>query len=163
MRRLARLSYLEYQAGVERPPENCTRACRQTPMPDIRVIRPHERDAGTAQTPGMVRTAGVSADTCGAAGIWMGEFTNEPGFRSAAHHHGDVESAIYVLDGTIQIRWGDRLEHRAEASAGDFIFVPAHLVHQEINMSTTRRVVAILARGGPENVVVNVELPEADQ
>ncbi len=78
-------------------------------MSHIRIIKPHERDAGTAQTPGMARTAGVSAGTCGSAGIWMGEFSNEPGFRSAAHHHGDVESAIYVLEGTIRFRWGERL------------------------------------------------------
>lgn len=132
-------------------------------MSDIRIIKPHERDAGTAQTPGMARAAGVSAGTCGSTGVWMGEFTNEPGFRSAAHHHGDVESAIYVLEGTIRFRWGDGLEHSADASAGDFIFVPAQLVHQEINASPTERVAAILARGGPENVVVNIDLPDADE
>ena len=132
-------------------------------MSDIRVIKPHQRDAGTAQTPGMARAAGVSEGTCGSTGVWMGEFTNEPGFRSAAHHHGDVESAIYVLEGTIRFRWGDRLEHSADASAGDFIFVPARLVHQEINASPTERVAAILARGGAENVVVNIDLPEADE
>ena len=130
-------------------------------MTDVRVIRPHERDSDTSQTSGMVRTAGVSASTCGSTGIWMGQFTNEPGFRSDAHHHGDVESAIYVLQGTIRIRWGDHLQHGAEASAGDFIFVPARLVHQEINTSATERVVAILARGGNENIVVNVDMPEA--
>src|SRR5512132_3728805 len=120
-------------------------------MSDIRIVKPQQRDAATAQTPGMVRTAGVSAATCGAAGVWMGEVTNEPGFRSGAHHHGDVESAIFVLEGTIRFRWGARLEHSAEASAGDFIFVPAQLVHQEINASPSDRVVAILARGGSEN------------
>jgi uncharacterized RmlC-like cupin family protein len=132
-------------------------------MSEVRVVRPQERDAGTAQTPGMVRTAGVSARTCGSAGIWMGEFTNEPGFRSGAHHHGDIESAIYVLHGTVRMRWGDHLEHSADASAGDFIFVPARLVHQEINTSPTERVVAVLARGGQENVVINVDIPEAKQ
>jgi uncharacterized RmlC-like cupin family protein len=132
-------------------------------MSGIRIVRPNERDAGTAQTPGMRRTAGVSAATCGSTGVWMGEFTNEPGFRSGAHHHGDIESAIYVLAGTLRMRWGDRLEHSADASAGDFIFVPAQLVHQEINTSLTERVVAILARGGQENLVINVDIPEAGQ
>jgi uncharacterized RmlC-like cupin family protein len=131
-------------------------------MSEIRVVKPYERDAGTAQTPGMVRQAGVSATTCGSSGIWMGEFANEPGARSGAHHHGDVESAIYVLAGTIRMRWGERLEHSVDAAAGDFIFVPARLVHQEINLSPTERVVGILARGGQENVVVNVDLPEAE-
>lgn len=130
-------------------------------MSDIRVVKPDERDAGTAQTPGMTRVAGISATTCGAAGVWMGQFTNEPGFRSSAHHHGEVESAIYVLSGRLRMRWGEHLEHEAEAGEGDFIFVPARLVHQEINASASDGVVAILARGGQENVVVNVELPEA--
>ncbi len=130
-------------------------------MSEIRVVRPHERDAGTAQTPGMTRVAGVSAATCGSSGVWMGQFTNEPGFRSGAHHHGDVESAIYVLSGHLRMRWGETLQHSADAAAGDFIFVPARLVHQEINVSDSEGVVAILARGGQENVVVNVDLPEA--
>lgn len=130
-------------------------------MSEIRIVKPHQRDAGTVQTPGMTRVAGVSTATCGSAGIWMGEFTNEPGFRSGAHHHGDVESAIYVVSGRLRMRWGDGLEHDAEAAAGDFIFVPSRLVHQEINTSDSEGVVAILARGGQENVVVNVELAEA--
>jgi uncharacterized RmlC-like cupin family protein len=130
-------------------------------MSDIRVVKPSERDAGTAQTQGMTRVAGVSAATCGSSGVWMGQFTNEPGFRSGAHHHGDIESAIYVLSGRLRMRWGARLELEAEAGAGDFIFVPARLVHQEINASATEGIVAILARGGQENVVVNVELAEA--
>ena len=130
-------------------------------MSEIRVVKPHERDASTAQTAGMTRLAGVSAATCGSSSIWMGQFTNEPGFRSGAHHHGDVESAIYVLSGHLRMRWGDRLEHEAEAVAGDFIFVPARLVHQEINASEGEGVVAILARGGQETVVVNVEMAEA--
>ncbi len=130
-------------------------------MSEIRIVKPHQRDASTAQTPGMTRVAGVSASTCGSAGIWMGQFTNEPGFRSGAHHHGDVESAIYVLSGRLRMRWGDRLQHEAEAGAGDFIFVPSRLVHQEINASESEGIVAILARGGQENVVVNVKLAEA--
>lgn len=130
-------------------------------MSQIRVVKPEERDASTAQTAGMVRVAGVAASTCGASGIWMGQFTNEPGFRSGAHHHGEVESAIYVLSGRLRMRWGERLEHHADAEAGDFIFVPAYLVHQEVNLSETDRVVAILARGGQENIVVNVDVPDA--
>jgi uncharacterized RmlC-like cupin family protein len=130
-------------------------------MSDVRVIKPHERDEGTAQTPGMTRVAGVSVQTCGSTGVWMGQFTNEPGFRSGAHHHGNVESAIYVLSGSLRMRWGERLEHSADASAGDFVFVPARLVHQEINTSDSEGLVAILARGGQENVVINVDLAEA--
>jgi uncharacterized RmlC-like cupin family protein len=130
------------------------------PASGVRIIRPRERDAGTAQTPGMVRMAGIAASTCGASGVWMGEVTNEPGFRSGAHHHGDVESAIYMVRGRMKFRWGERLENEDEAGEGDFIFVPAQLVHQEINLSETETLVAIVARGG-DNIVVNVEIGEA--
>ncbi len=127
-------------------------------MNDVRVVRPHERDAATAQTPGMKRVAGVSAATCGSSGVWMGEVTTEPHFRSGAHHHGDVESAIYVVRGRMRMRWGDRLERSVDAGPGDFVFVPAHVVHQEMSVSD-ERLVLILARGAQENVVVNVDLP----
>jgi uncharacterized RmlC-like cupin family protein len=129
-------------------------------LAEIRVVHPHDRDATTAQTSGMSRVAGVSTATCGSSGIWMGEVTTEPHFCSGAHHHGDVESAIYVLSGRIRMRWGDRLEHSAEAGPGDYVFVPSNLVHQEMSVSD-ERVVVILARGGQENVVVNVDMPEA--
>lgn len=127
-------------------------------MSDVRVVRPHERDAATAQTPGMARVAGVSAATCGSSGVWMGEVTTEPHFRSGAHHHGDVESAIYVVRGRMRMRWGDRLERSVDAGPGDFVFVPAHVVHQEMSVSD-ERLVLILARGDQENVVVSIDLP----
>jgi uncharacterized RmlC-like cupin family protein len=130
-------------------------------MSGVAIVRPEQRDAGTAQTPGMTRLAGVSAATCGATGVWMGEVTTAPGVRSGAHHHGDAESAIYVVSGRYRFRWGKRLEESAEGGAGDFIFVPARLVHQEINASDSEPLVMIVARGGHENVVVNVEMPEA--
>jgi uncharacterized RmlC-like cupin family protein len=127
--------------------------------PGVRIIRTDERDAGTAQTPGMTRMAGVAASTCGATGIWMGDVTLAPGFRSQPHHHGDVESAIYVIAGRLRLRWGDALEHEEEAGPGEFIFVPAQAVHQEINASDAEPVTQIVARGG-ENIVINVEIAE---
>lgn len=127
----------------------------------VRIVRPLERDANTAQTPGMSRVAGVSASTAGSSSIWMGEVVTERGFASGAHHHGDVESAIYVMSGRYRFRWGERLEHEAEGAAGDFIFVPANVIHQEINASDTEPLVLILARGSQDNIVVNVDLPEA--
>lgn len=129
-------------------------------MNDIRIIRAHERDASTAQTPGMTRLAGVAPSTCGATGVWMGKVSSDPGFRTGAHHHGAVESAIYMIAGHMTVRWGDRLQHEAEAAAGDFVFIPAQLVHQEVNLSDTEPLVAIVARGG-DNIVVNVELTDA--
>jgi uncharacterized RmlC-like cupin family protein len=133
-----------------------------TTSSEVRIVRPNERDAATAQTPGMVRVAGIAASTAGSSSLWMGEVTTQPGFHSGAHHHGNVESAIYVLAGTYRFRWGAQLEHSAEGSAGDFILVPPHVIHQEINTSETETLVFILTRASQENVVVNVEMPEAE-
>jgi uncharacterized RmlC-like cupin family protein len=127
-------------------------------MDDVRVVRPDERDTTTAQTPGMARAAGVAATTCGSSGVWMGHVTTEPHFRSGAHHHGGVESAIYVMRGRMRMRWGERLERTLDAGPGDFVFVPARTVHQEMSISD-EQLVFIVARGSQENVVVNVDLP----
>ena len=126
---------------------------------EIRVVRPHERDRGTAQTPGMQREAGVAASTVGARKLWVGYVTMAPGAQSGAHHHGPVESGIYVISGRARMRFGPKLEHTADAGPGDFIFVPPEVVHQEINLDAGAPVEMIVARDGQENVVVNVEEP----
>ena len=81
----------------------------------VRIIRPQERDKGTTQTPGMQREAAISAGLTGSTGLWMGVGMNAPGAASGAHHHGASESGIYVLKGRLRFRWGDRLEHFADA------------------------------------------------
>ncbi len=132
-------------------------------MAELRVVKPHERDAGTAQTPGMRREAGVAASTVGAEKIWAGHVTMEPGMKSGAHHHGHVESAIYIISGRARFRFGERLEHTADAGPGDFIFVPPEAVHQEINPDPDTPIEMIVARNGQENIVVNVDVPNADK
>lgn len=129
-------------------------------MTEIRVIRPHERDTSTAQTPGMFRAEGVGAKTVGAEGIWVGHVTVDKGVHSGAHHHGALESAIYIISGRARFRYGAHLEHAVAAEAGDFIFVPPYLVHQEINASADEPVEMIVARSSQENIVVNVDVPE---
>ena len=124
----------------------------------VRVVRPHERDRSTAQTPGMQREAGVAATTVGAQKLWVGYVTMAPGAKSGAHHHGPVESSIYIISGRARFRFGPRLEHTAEAGPGDFIYVPPEAVHQEINVDANEPIEMIVARDGQENVVVNVEV-----
>ena len=125
---------------------------------DVRVVRPGERDRSTAQTPGMQREAGVAASTVGAEKIWVGYVTMAPGAKSGAHHHGSVESSIYIISGRARFRFGPKLEHTAEAGPGDFIYVPPEAVHQEINLDPETPIEMIVARDGQENVVVNVEV-----
>ena len=127
---------------------------------EVRVVRPQERDRGTAQTPGMQREAGVAAATVGAEKLWVGHVTMAPGAKSGAHHHGPVESAIYIISGRARFRFGPRLEQTVEAGPGDFIFVPPEAVHQEINVDPQAAIEMIVARDGQENIVVNVEVED---
>jgi uncharacterized RmlC-like cupin family protein len=129
---------------------------------EVRVVRPEERDRSTAQTPGMDRAEGVGACTVGAQGLWAGYVTVGPGVRTGAHHHGHSESAIYIISGHARLRFSDNLEKVVEAGPGDFIFVPAHAVHQEINARDDESVEMIVVRSSPENIVVNVDMPEAE-
>lgn len=127
----------------------------------VRIIRPHERDLGTAQTAGMRREAGISGSTAGSQGLWMGIGVNGPGDVSGAHHHGETESGIYVLKGQLRFRWGEKLEHEAIAGPGDFIFVPPFEVHSEENLDPDHEAEFLLARNSLEAIVVNVPDPRA--
>ena len=128
----------------------------------VRVVRPGERDRGTAQTPGMEREAAVAESTVGARGLWAGYVTMAPGMASGAHHHGELESAIYVISGRARMRFGPKLEQTVDAGPGDFIFVPPYAVHQELNLDADAPVEMIVARDGQENIVVNVDVPGAE-
>jgi uncharacterized RmlC-like cupin family protein len=132
----------------------------------VQVIPGDQLDANTAQTPGMERAAAINAARVGAQKIWAGTVKIAPDAKTGAHHHGDLESVIYVLRGRARMRWGDALEFVAEAGPGDFIFVPPYVPHQEINAGTDEPLECVLMRSGGEAVVVNldiepVEKPEA--
>ncbi len=132
----------------------------------VRVVRAGELDSNTAQTPGMDRAAAITHARVGATKIWAGTVQIHPGAKTGAHHHGELESVIYVLRGRARMRWGERLEYVAEAGPGDFIFVPPYVPHQEINASTDETLECVLMRSDNEAVVVNldiepVEKPEA--
>jgi uncharacterized RmlC-like cupin family protein len=130
-------------------------------MSEVRVIKPDQRDTSTAQTPGMNRAEGCGASPTGAEKLWVGHVHVGEGVSSGPHHHGEVESAIYIISGSARFRFGDKLENVVEAQAGDFVFVPPYLVHQEINASSDEAVDMVVARSSQENVVVNVEVEGA--
>jgi uncharacterized RmlC-like cupin family protein len=123
----------------------------------VRVVPADALDDRTAQTPGMHRAAAVGGRT-GASGLWAGTVVIEPDARTGAHHHGELESVIYVVSGRARMRWGARLEFTAEAGPGAFIFVPPHVPHQELNASATEPLHCVVTRTGLEPVVVNLEL-----
>src|SRR4030081_3902269 len=115
----------------------------------VRVIPAGSLDTNTAQTPGMDRAAAINLARVGAQKIWAGTVKIHANAKTGAHHHGQLESVIYVLKGRARMRWGDHLEYVAEAGPGDFIFVPPYVPHQEINASTDEALRYVLV--GSEN------------
>ncbi len=128
----------------------------------VRVVRAGELDANTPQTPGLHRRAAITTQRTGAAKLWAGTVTIDPRAKTGAHHHGDLESVIYVVHGVARLRWGDRLEFLAEAEAGDFIYVPPFVPHQEINASQDLQLHCVLARSGQTGLVFNLDIEPAE-
>jgi uncharacterized RmlC-like cupin family protein len=126
----------------------------------VRIVRHDQLDSDTPQTQGMHRQAGISRAAAGAEKLWAGTVTIQPGAKTGPHHHGDLESVIYVLRGRARMRWGDRLEFASEAGPGDFIYVPPHVPHQEINASEDEPLNCVVVRSDQEPVVVNLAVPE---
>ena len=129
----------------------------------VRVIRAGELDTNTAQSPGMSRAAAITAAKAGAQKIWAGTVTIHPDAKTGAHHHGALESVIYVLKGKARMRWGDHLEFVAEAGPGDFIFVPPYVPHQEINASAGEPLECVVVRSDQEAVVVNLDIEPVEK
>lgn len=132
-------------------------AAGQEPERAVRVVRSGELDANTGQTPGLQRLEAVSARRTGAAALWMGYAVLPPGGRTGVHHHGDSETAVYVLRGAGRWWVGDRLDQACEAGTGDFVFIPPGVVHWEENPSDSEPVEMIVARSTQEAIVVNID------
>ena len=125
------------------------------------VTRRNQEHTGTGQSGGALRISGVSAQHTPATKIWFGKVSNEPGFRSLPHHHGEAETGGYLLHGAGRIYYGENYAEWIDMGEGDFVFVPPFMPHVEVNMSTTAELVWLTART-PENIVVNLpDVPDA--
>jgi uncharacterized RmlC-like cupin family protein len=132
----------------------------------VRIIPGDSLDQNTPQTPGMTRAAAINYARVGAQKIWAGTVRIEPNARTGPHHHGSLESVIYVVRGRARMRWGEHLEYTADAGPGDFIYIPPYVPHQEINASAQEALTCVVVRSDQEAVIVNldiepVEKPEA--
>jgi len=132
----------------------------------VRVIPADSLDSNTPQTPGMTRAAAINFARVGAQKIWAGTVKIEPNAKTGPHHHGSLESVIYVVEGRARMRWGEHLEYTAEAGPGDFIYIPPYVPHQEINALAQEPLKCVVIRSDQETVVINldiepVEKPEA--
>jgi uncharacterized RmlC-like cupin family protein len=126
------------------------------PIVQVRVVKPLQFDYHTPQTPGMQRLAAISHSLVGSESLWAGVMLAEPNTASSVHHHGPLETVVYVLSGKSKVRWGNRLEHEADLEAGDFLFIPPYMPHQEINPSSDQATQWVVVRNGQEAIVVNL-------
>ena len=105
----------------------------------VRIVRSGELDRNTPQSPGMTRAAAINHAKAGANKLWAGTVNIHPDAKTGAHHHGELESVIYVVSGKARMRWGDKLEYVAEADAGDFIYVPPLCPTRKSTLNRTSR------------------------
>jgi uncharacterized RmlC-like cupin family protein len=118
--------------------------------------------ADTTQTSGMHRYEAVSGKTVGSEKLWMGRTHVAPGVSSGDHHHGEAETAIYVVSGhpVFVFAEGDSPdggnERRIETQPGDYVFVPPWVPHREENPSPDEEAVVVIARSTQDGIVVNL-------
>ena len=128
----------------------------------VRIIRTDQLDFNTPQTPGMTRAAAINRALAGANKLWAGTVSIQPNAKTGPHHHGALESIIYVVRGRARMRWGEQLEYWAEAGPGDFIFVPPFVPHQEMNAQADQPLECVVVRSDQEPIVVNLDIPVAE-
>lgn len=103
---------------------------------------------------------GISGKTAGAKGLSLLKVVIPPGGSAKAHIHKGFESAIYLIQGRVETRYGEGLKKSVINEAGDFIFIPPDVPHQPINLSETEPAIAIVARNDPEEQEHVILLPE---
>jgi uncharacterized RmlC-like cupin family protein len=129
----------------------------------VRIVRANEFDSNTPQTAGMTRAAAINRAIAGANKLWAGSVEIHPNAKTGPHHHGALESIIYVVSGRARMRWGAKLEYVADAGPGDFIFVPPYVPHQEINAMANEPLFCVVVRSDQEPVVVNLQIDSAEK
>lgn len=131
------------------------------PQP-VQAIRPDRAVATRQRLPYFI---GISGQTVGATGLSMHLVVIPPGARAEPHRHRGHETGIYVLEGRVLTRWGERLEHEVLSEAGDFLFVPPDVPHEAINLSATEPARAVIARNDPaeQDRVEPYRAPPPDQ
>jgi uncharacterized RmlC-like cupin family protein len=111
----------------------------------------------------MDRKVAINYARTGAEKLWAGTVTIKPDAKTGAHHHGHLESVIYVVKGKARMRWGEALEFTAEAGPGDFIYVPPYVPHQEINASDTEILECVLCRSDGEAIAINIDIDPVEE
>jgi uncharacterized RmlC-like cupin family protein len=119
---------------------------------EVTCVHPMDRRVADP-TPGKVREEAIAVD-----GLWSGLVRTEPGVATGWHHHGDHDTSVYVIEGHVRIEFGPGGGHALEAGPGDFLHIPKHLVHREVNTGSTTSQ-EVITRSGTGPVTVNVDGP----
>ena len=122
----------------------------------IKVVRAADKSSDTPETLGMGRQVAISGKRVNSQHLWAGTNLIKGGSKTGPHHHGALESIIYVVHGHALMRWGERLEFITKAGPGDFLLVPPYVPHQELNASQSEDLHCVLVRSGVEEIVVNI-------
>ncbi|MGZ4628613.1 MAG: cupin domain-containing protein [Oryzihumus sp.] len=126
------------------------------------VTRAGHEPGETGQSAGASRISGVSIQHTPATRIWFGKVSNEAGYRSVPHHHGEAETGGYVLSGCARIYFGTDFADYLDMEEGDWVFVPPFMPHVECNIDRNRPLTWMTTRT-PENIVVNLpDVADAD-
>lgn len=120
----------------------------------MKVVRPSEEEHEVPR--GVVGGSEISRRTAEAENIYMGVFRVPPGARSRPHYHANCESAVYMLSGQLEVRWGDSLEEEVQIGAGDMVYVPPGETHILHNLSDTEAAEYVVARNSPTEDSVEV-------
>lgn len=121
----------------------------------LRVIHAEQRRPDVASG-SMVREAAISRALVGAERIWVGYVELPAGMSSAPHHHGECESAIYIISGEARFRIGEGFNTTETARPGDFVWVPPQVPHIEENASASEPVRMVVVRSTQETLVFNL-------
>ncbi len=126
------------------------------------TIHPHSTHLTKQQLPNF---EGISGFSAGAKHLCMHLVMIPPGGKATPHYHNGYETALYIIKGRAETRYGPNLEHSSINQAGDFLFIPPNVPHQPVNLSQTEEVVAVVARNDPNEqesvVVINEKALEA--
>jgi uncharacterized RmlC-like cupin family protein len=128
-------------------------------QPNVRHIPAAEVSGDTVQTSGMQRFEAISNVRVGAEKLWMGQTHVDPSTASGNHHHGEAETAIYVVSGHPEFVFIDAetaQETRIHTAPGDYVFVPPFAPHREENNDPDHQAVVVIARSTQEAIVVNL-------
>jgi uncharacterized RmlC-like cupin family protein len=119
---------------------------------EVTCVHPADRRVGDP-TPGKVREEAIVLD-----GLWSGMVRTEPGVASGWHHHGEHDTCVYVIAGNVRIEFGPDGAKATEAGPGDFVHIPKHLVHREVNAGSTTAQ-EVITRTGTGPLTINVDGP----